>query len=249
VICSGIYFDAKVNESRPYLVDTDHNRAFAAMPKGCGIYAFSGSKPINEERVLYVGKARHLRTRLNEHFRDIRVGEHPNGIVQKTVTKYGEADYTLFVLEPCQPEELLQREQNWLDYYNDRYPKALMNIATKSDKTTAGYKHTDAAKAKVSAAHKGHSVSAATRAKISAANKGKKFALGLKRSALTKARMSEAQKWRYKSVTLTNIKTGETVHVEGISVFARARGIDPSKLCAVARGDRLTCKGWRLASV
>lgn len=63
--------------------------------------------------------------------------------------KYGYSNFSLFILEYCEPNNCLIREQYYLDTLLPEY-----NILQKAG-SSLGYKHTDEAKALISAANKG----------------------------------------------------------------------------------------------
>ena len=105
-------------------------------------------------------------------------------------------------------EFMSDRETHWIEVYDSTNREFGYNL-TKGGEGITGYKHTDATKAKMSEASKGHIVSAETRTKISEANKGKNHPyFGKKLSAEHRAKISEANKG-HKHTDATKAKMSE----------------------------------------
>lgn len=102
---------------------------------------------------VYIGSAVNLRKRKNEHFSTLAAGTHANRYLQSAYDKYGLAAFEFTVLELVPDSAALTAaEQRFMDEhgafglgYNLRPIAASM----------LGFKHSDAAKAAVSKAHKG----------------------------------------------------------------------------------------------
>lgn len=91
------------------------------MPSG--IYKIQGST----ER-FYVGSSKDLEYRRRSHWDDLGEGRHVNLLLQRTYNR-GD-DLTFSILEFCEEEDLLIREQWWLDYF---WPTGLLyNINPKA---------------------------------------------------------------------------------------------------------------------
>lgn len=139
----------------------------------------------------YYGRTVNFAKRRTDHLRDLGRGKHKNLRLQACFDKYG-LDYFLFLLVEALPaEEQQKREQEILDEHYAR-PECLnlnSSAATCSVPWTDERKQriasaaagrrlppqTKEARARRSAALKGHSVSETTRQKISAAHKGRKL--------------------------------------------------------------------------
>lgn len=71
---------------------------------------------------FYVGSTKDFARRKNDHFRKLTRGVHANPKLQAAWNKYGETMFEFRVLIRCRPEELLSKEQNWIDklrpFYN-----------------------------------------------------------------------------------------------------------------------------------
>lgn len=151
-----------------------------------GIYRWTNI--INSK--TYVGSANDLTIRLRVYFSVSRLNK-SHSAIYKAILKYGHANFKLEILEYCNSDVLLAREQYYLDLLKPAYN--ILSIAGSS----LGYKHTvqtldkfkvrtfssktldnlsksalgrvlsDETKAKISVAHKGKTLSEATRSKLS----------------------------------------------------------------------------------
>lgn len=156
----------------------------ALLPKTSGIYKISiGSNK------FYYGSAVNLRKRRLDHINDLKNGIHKNNIMQKAWHKYAELLFE--VIELCEKEALLGREQFYLDkWFNDCNNINLCPTAG----NTLGYKHTPETIAKLV----GRVVSEETREKF------RKY----KHAPETRRLMSEKAKNRKVSeLTLHRLKT------------------------------------------
>ncbi|HEY2195279.1 MAG TPA: excinuclease ABC subunit UvrC [Actinomycetospora sp.] len=89
------------------------------IPEAPGVYRFSDANG----RVIYVGKAKNLRSRLNSYFADL-AGLHPR--TRRMVTSASAVQWTVVGTEV----EALQLEYNWIKEYDPRF-----NVRYRDDKT------------------------------------------------------------------------------------------------------------------
>ena len=82
--------------------------------KNTGIYQI---KSIETGRV-YIGSAINIKTRWNRHKRDLFKNVHHSSFLQRHYNKYGIDDLVFSVVEFCKKEELLLKEQVYLDSLN-----------------------------------------------------------------------------------------------------------------------------------
>jgi group I intron endonuclease len=148
-----------------------------------GIYGFI-CKTNNK---LYIGSSIDLSSRFNNHIKGLQ----SNILLQRAINKYELQDFIFIVFEYCEPEELLSREQFYLDELRPDFN--ILKVAGSS----LGFTLTLEAKAKLRDANlgeknpnygkTGYTPSAETRAKMRQANLGKIL------SAETRAKISAAQ--------------------------------------------------------
>lgn len=132
----------------------------------------------------YIGSSVDVAARRYHHLCDLRRGRHANPKFQACWNKYGEASFKFEILEEVDPSKLMAAEQAWLDIERPE-----LNVNPNADAPMRGVRMSEEHKAKISAAGKGHPVSAETRALIAARNKGNRSALGCKRSGEFRERL------------------------------------------------------------
>jgi len=93
--------------------------AVGSIPESPGVYRFRDS----QGRVVYVGKAKNLRSRLNSYFADV-AGLHPR--TQGMVHSASAVDWTVVATEV----EALQLEYNWIKEFDPRF-----NVRYRDDKS------------------------------------------------------------------------------------------------------------------
>lgn len=97
---------------------------------------------------VYVGSTAVLTRRRDDHFRALRGGRHPIPHLQNAWNKYGDDQFDFVVIEYCDPEKCVEREQYWINklepYRNEngynRSPTAGSNL---------GFKHSEETKEKM----------------------------------------------------------------------------------------------------
>ena len=82
-----------------------------------GIYILTNN--INGKR--YIGSSNNIRKRLWKHRSLLRHNKHENQYLQNAWNKYGENSFTFVVLEKCEIDVLLQREQYYIDTLKPEY--------------------------------------------------------------------------------------------------------------------------------
>lgn len=172
---------------------------------------------------FYIGSAVNFRARWTQHKSKLRSNKHPNKFIQASWNLHGEDVFEFIILEYCEKDVLLQREQIWLDQTNcyDRNigynltPTAGSALGTKwteerkvlASERMKKFKHTEEAKEKMrnrefskehkanlSAAKVGHSVSDETKLKIKSANVHLTDPLLRERQ---RAAVSKPEKWQH----------------------------------------------------
>lgn len=85
-----------------------------------GIYLILNK--INNKK--YIGSSTNIQNRFKKHIKEIKGGYHRNLHLQNAVNKYGLDNFDFIILEKCPINELLKKEQfyidnhNWNDLYN-----------------------------------------------------------------------------------------------------------------------------------
>lgn len=119
---------------------------------------------------VYVGSAVQVRTRWCVHRGALERGKHHSSPLQNAWHKYGKENFEFSLIEECSREALRDREQHWMDLLGAHGPRGYNVVETA--RGTFGYRHTPAARAKMSAARIARGVAPETGPRISAALKG-----------------------------------------------------------------------------
>ncbi len=123
-------------------------------------------------RKVYIGSAVNISKRWAIHLTQLRSGLHHSPKLQRAWDKYGEAAFLLETLELCERQELIEREQRWLDKLSAAVSG--YNVCPTAG-STAGRKFSDEAKKKMRSAKLGTKASVVTKERQSIARLGKRF--------------------------------------------------------------------------
>lgn len=123
----------------------------------------------------YVGSAVNINKRFIKHKTELKYNKHHSPKLQNSYNKHGADNFVYEIIEECDKDKLIEREQNYIDLY-DSYNNGY-NSKPKADSFLGG-SMSDEAKAKISIANKGkrprlgHTNSKDHRDKISHSRKG-----------------------------------------------------------------------------
>lgn len=148
---------------------------------------------------VYIGSAINLKKRLRQHKEHLKKQKHYNSYLQNAWNKYGEKEFEFHVLEHCLKEQLIEREQFYLDSlksYDDEFGYNICKIAgsTIGQKPWLNKKHTEETRKKMSVAGLKRYENPLERQKISLRSIGKKYWLGRKHTEETKRKISKGNK-------------------------------------------------------
>ena len=116
-----------------------------------GIYSI---KSLSNGRI-YIGSAINISERVYEHLKRFREGKHCNVHLQNTYDKYGEKDLEFGILYFCKPEELIEKEQEFIDKYRDEVGWDNMFNICPTAGSTLGVACSEETKRKISIAQTG----------------------------------------------------------------------------------------------
>lgn len=163
--------------------------------KKSGIYKWTNR--INNK--IYIGSAINLTKRLEDYFRVKRLKKillKSRSSIYSSILKYGHNNFSLEILEYCEPNNLIIREQYYLDLLKPEY-----NIC-KTAGNTLGRKFSEKTKRLISNSLKGKKVSNESILKSSQARKGKNYVCPCKLGLITVVINSENNKVKvYKSIS------------------------------------------------
>ena len=139
---------------------------------------------------VYVGSSQNIDKRWKEHKRNLQTNRHPNVYLQRSYNLYGLEAFIFEIIEECTPEQLIEREQFYLDIvfnFGNTF-----NIVVKA-KNRLGTKHTEETKRKISEAKKGKG---GRKLSVEHKQKLREVNLGKKHSEERRRKNSEGQKGR-----------------------------------------------------
>lgn len=145
---------------------------------------------------IYVGSAVNFQKRWKNHKIELRLDRHCNIYLQSAWNKYGEENFSFIVLEYCDRDKLIEREQFWIDWNNCCNREIGYNLAPKAG-SLLGFKPTPETLAKLSVIRKGKPRSEAAKAAIKAGWEKRRAAGPV--SEETRKRMAAAQTGKKKS--------------------------------------------------
>ena len=146
------------------------NRQRPTNRKGVDVNKVSGIYRIElGNGYFYIGSSVDLGKRKNSHKSHLRSSKHRNIKMQRCWDKYKIFEFT--ILEECEIQFLLVREQVYLDKYTNSFKN--INIASIAASPMLGRKHSPQSRAKIGKAHKGKKVSDEQRLNMSIAHKAK----------------------------------------------------------------------------
>lgn len=103
--------------------------------KKSGVYCITNK--VNGK--VYVGSATSIKGRLWAHRNGLRRGRHDNKYLQRGWDKYGESSFRFSVIETCEIQDLIVREQYWIDNLKSSQRPFGYNLAPMAG-STRGYK-------------------------------------------------------------------------------------------------------------
>ena len=185
----------------------------------------------------YIGSSKNIKRRWAEHKRDLLNNTHHNTHLQRFVNKYGINTLVFSVVEECEGDMILIREQYYL---NNR--ELLFNISKEASAPMTNRNH-----------------SANSKRKISEANKGEKNSMyGKKRPKWIVDKLRESATGREKSISekllrlaklpnrkeLIITKDGVSHYCFSFSHAAKIIGVNATNIAKSIRKNRFKCKGW-----
>lgn len=93
---------------------------------GCGIYKITNL--INNK--VYIGSSVRISTRLMSHKYDLRLDKHSNQYLQQSFNKHGESNFSFEILELCDENNLVLKENYYILKYKSNDLENGYNLAT-----------------------------------------------------------------------------------------------------------------------
>lgn len=228
-------------------------------------------------RAVYVGSAAtSFNQRWKQHRSELRRGIHPNPYLQNAWNKYGEQNFVFEIAEIVNDRSrVLEREQEWLDACLGSDQIECYNLSPVAG-SQLGYRHTEEARRKISAAGAGRKMKFST---IIARLRSRGIPSyrfrdpdgyvhefdylpdfcrkhGLSRIGMSHVWSGIQQHHQYWTRADANIVFPRYTFVapDGIvysgiierKEFCRQHGLDDSNVLKVLRGKKATCRGWKI---
>jgi len=160
---------------------------------------------------IYVGSAINLTARKNKHFTQLFKNSHYNKYLQNAFNLYKREAFIFDVLEYCKKEELIKREQFWIDAYKMQ-GVILYNICSVAGNTYGRF-HSEETRKKMAVAQRGKVVTEEARRKSSETQKGRLIKEEVRR------KMSEAHKGKHHTEEtkqkIADANSGKLSHFKG----------------------------------
>ena len=182
---------------------------------------------------VYVGSSVNIHERWKAHKRMLKGNRHNNIYLQRAWNKYKEEEFSFEILEKT--NYLEERENYWINAFDAVLTGFNLSLSAYRQNQQGknngmyGKKHSVSAKLKMSACHKGKTLSTEHKQNIS--------------KSLTKIKNSRS-KLNQKKLKLIS-PNGEIVEFNGYKECCRTTGINPGGLSHLRRGIRPTMTGWR----
>jgi group I intron endonuclease len=196
---------------------------------------------INGKR--YIGSSENLNRRFKEYFNINYLLKNNSMYICNSLIKHGYSNFSLIILEYCEPSKCLIREKHYWDLFNPEY-----NLAKDPTAPFSGRKHSDKTKTKMSDALTGENHPMFGKTGENHPNYGKTH------SDETKTIMSEAKKGKpraegagkpFQKVEVFDKKTNKTTTYNSISEAARALNLSNHKIITnyILRNQKKPYKG------
>lgn len=202
----------------------------------CGVYIIENK--VNGK--IYIGSSLDIEKRWRSHLQQKKF------LIGRAFEKYGTDSFDFRIVEECEPEELIDREQHYLD---DMLPFAPVgyNICETAGNTT-GITWTQERREQQHKIRKARGFGKWNKGRPSW-NKGQRW------SKNTKDKISEGRMGlcsgsdNHRSIAAEFISPDdELVSCESVNSLCREYGLHVGAMCLVLRGNRNHHKGWRRAN-
>jgi len=199
----------------------------------------------------YIGSAVDLGNRVNDYFQDSYYKSRSNTIIVRSILKYGIGNFALVILDFVDKDNLLSREDNFIQTLNPEY-NILQNAGN-----SMGYKHTPESIEKITQSALGRTHSDEVRKAMSESRKGENNSFfGKTHSEETIAKLKEHAKNRDYvpvpgiRVEVTDLLNNQTTIYNSVREAARALSTNMSSLLSrEKRGTVAPYKGRYIVNI
>lgn len=195
---------------REYLnVETQKEEILKENKGKAGVYLFTNLKSGKK----YIGSAKNLRTRFMQYFNSNYLERNNYMYIYRAILKHGMSNFSLAVVEYCEPEQCLEREDFYLSSLEPEY-----NILLKAG-SSLGYKHSLETRERMSVSHKAFD------------RTGKNNpSFGVTVSEEIRAKLFASQKNKCQRIEVLDLDTNETTSYDSVRAAGRALDIKQSRI-------------------
>jgi len=179
-------------------------------------YVYAIENAVNGRR--YIGSTTNYKSRWHTHKSALRRGKHHSFILQKAWDKYGEKSFEFKLLLICPKDMRIEYEERLMPLQDYNVMRTAHEVLVRG-----GWKHSDEFKAKMSALHKGKSLSKEHIEKVRVAQLGRKMdqqfrdkararQLGVSPSSKTRSLLSAALKNAKADVVAINTELARKIY-------------------------------------
>jgi len=196
-----------------------------------GIYCITNK--INKRR--YIGSSVDIYRRFKEHQSDLRCGSHANSFLQNSFRKHGEDSFLYEIIEQCDKEILIDREEFWILQLQSFEAKFGYNFSPYPKRPRLGKKASPETLAKMSASNSGENHP----------NWGKKLSSSHVRNiALGQSGIKKPSSGRKKTYSIINPQ-GDIVVFTGLRKFCRDNRLNTTCILKLVKGTQEYHNKWR----
>jgi len=221
--------------------DTHKVQILSENNKKSGIYLWTNL--INKKQ--YVGSSIDLRKRFYPYYNVKYLELNKSMTINRALLKYGYSNFSLDILEYCDPKDLLGREKYYINLLEPKY-----NISKEPSSFFLGLNHSEETKVKISAANigsfgrnLGNKHSQEARAKMRAASIGKNKGKNHSKETKAKLRVAAFNQPSCMKIEVTDLELDTKTIYPSISEAARALSISQSSISQYfAKNQQKPCK-------
>ena len=204
-----------------------------------GIYKITNTR----NGKIYVGSSKNLKERIWGHKCMLRKNNHHSKYLQNSYNLYGEEMFLFEIIEKCTKDNLLIREQYWMDFYNSYNRENGYNSRPKAQ-NNLGLKHSEETKKKISLSKTGTKLSKKHKEKISKKLRGKNK--GSMNGMFGKS-ISEKSRNHFEKSYEIMYPNGKKEIVKGLSRYCRKNNLSYHKVYKLLKNyGSMYSLGWRL---
>ena len=157
-----------------------------------------------EDNKAYIGSAKNFLKRKYMHFHLLSKNKHHSTYFQNAYNKYGKNNFIFEIIEKCNIEILIEREQYFINLYKPEYNMTM--VAGKA--TNLGKKFSENHKLLISKAHKGKTISVLAKEKMSKSKEKAVLQFDKKDNFIKEWESAKKAKKLYKYANITEVCKG-----------------------------------------